>query len=139
MGRPRHSSRQIDRLLAAFMRDPGMWRYGYELAKDAGIPTGTLYPALLRLADDDYLEDHWELPDDRGGRVRRMYRLTPAGIEVAFTPLGFFSSVSTFAPVWIVMPCFSKDFIAKAETSSSSTGRMRSMISTTVTFTPSAL
>ena len=50
MGRPRHSSRQIDRLLAAFMRDPGMWRYGYELAKDAGIPTGTLYPALLRLA-----------------------------------------------------------------------------------------
>ena len=59
---PRHSSRQIDRLLAAFMRDPGMWRYGYELAKDAGIPTGTLYPALLRLADDDYLEDHWELP-----------------------------------------------------------------------------
>ena len=56
MGRPRHSSRQIDRLLAAFMRDPGMWRYGYELAKDSGIPTGTLYPALLRLADDDYLE-----------------------------------------------------------------------------------
>ena len=83
MGRPRHSSRQIDRLLAAFMRDPGMWRYGYELAKDAGIPTGTLYPALLRLADDDYLEDHWELPDDRGGRVRRMYRLTPSGMGFA--------------------------------------------------------
>jgi len=83
MGRPRHSSRQIDRLLAAFMRDPGQWRYGYELAKDAGIPTGTLYPALLRLADDEYLEDHWELPDDRGGRVRRMYRLTPAGMGFA--------------------------------------------------------
>ncbi len=66
-----------------FMRDPGQWRYGYELAKEAGIPTGTLYPALLRLADDEYLDDHWELPDDRGGRVRRMYRLTPAGMGFA--------------------------------------------------------
>jgi PadR family transcriptional regulator, regulatory protein PadR len=83
MGRPRHSSRQIDRLLTAFMRDPSAWRYGYELAKEAGIPTGTLYPALLRLADDDFLDDHWELPDDRGGRVRRMYRLTPAGTDFA--------------------------------------------------------
>ncbi len=83
MGRPRHSSRQIDRLLTAFMGDPSAWRYGYELAKEAGIPTGTLYPALLRLADDDFLDDHWELPDDRGGRVRRMYRLTPAGLEFA--------------------------------------------------------
>jgi len=50
----------------------------------------------------------------------------PAPLRTPFTP----------APVRIFMPCFSKALRAKALISSSSTGRMRSMTSTTVTSAP---
>ena len=52
-------------------------------------------------------------------------------------PLPFASD--TFAPSTKVMPCRANCLRAKAEISSSSTGRMRSSASTTVTFAPSAL
>ena len=82
MGRPRHSSRQVDSLLAVLMADPDRWRYGYELASAAGIGSGTLYPALARLADDGLLEHRWELPS-ASGRPRHFYRLTAAGLRLA--------------------------------------------------------
>ena len=47
-----------------------------------------------------------------------------------------FFKLLTVAPVMIFIPCFSKDLWAKAAISASSTGRMRSTTSTTVTSTP---
>ncbi len=82
MGRPRHSSRQVRGLLAVLLSDADRWRYGYELAEAAGIGSGTLYPALARLADDGYLEHRWELPAP-SGRPRHFYRLTAAGARFA--------------------------------------------------------
>jgi DNA-binding PadR family transcriptional regulator len=64
------------------LSDPERWRYGYELAQAARIGSGTLYPALARLADDGYLEHRWELPEP-GGRPRHFYRLTTAGSRFA--------------------------------------------------------
>ena len=80
MGRKRHSSKQVDTLLDAFLDDPPRWRFGYELAKQLGIGSGTLYPALMRLADDGYLERRW---DTEGPKPRHLYRLTPDGLEFA--------------------------------------------------------
>jgi PadR family transcriptional regulator PadR len=80
MGRKRHRSRQIDALLAAFLDDPARWRFGYELSKQLRIGSGTLYPALMRLADDGLLEHRW---DDEGPKPRHLYRLTPDGLEFA--------------------------------------------------------
>lgn len=80
MGRRRHSSRQVDSLLSAFLDDPPRWRFGYELSRELGIGAGTLYPALMRLADDGYLEHRWDVD---AGRPRHMYRLSPDGIEFA--------------------------------------------------------
>lgn len=57
----------------------------------------------------------------------------------AFTPLAETLISSTPAPVMIVMPCLASDFSRKAETSLSSTGTIRSSISTTVTSAPMSL
>jgi hypothetical protein len=47
-----------------------------------------------------------------------------------------FSSFATFAPVMILMPCFSKRLRACAAISASSTGRICGSTSTTVTSAP---
>jgi DNA-binding PadR family transcriptional regulator len=81
MGRKRHSSKQIDALLQAFLDDPPRWRFGYELSKQLGIGSGTLYPALMRLAEDGYLEQKWDA--ESGRNPRHMVRLAPDGLEFA--------------------------------------------------------
>jgi DNA-binding PadR family transcriptional regulator len=80
VGRKRHSSRQVDALLEAFLEEPERWRFGYELSKQLGIGSGTLYPALMRLAEDGYLEQRW---DTDGPKPRHVYRLAPDGLEFA--------------------------------------------------------
>ena len=87
MGRPRHSSEQITRLLGVLCADPERWRYGYELSAEASISAGTMYPALARLADDGLLEHRWELPSENG-HPRHLYRLTAAGIDFAAARVG---------------------------------------------------
>jgi PadR family transcriptional regulator PadR len=80
MGRQRHASKQIDSLVAAFLEEPERWRFGYELSKQLRIGSGTLYPALMRLADDGLLEHRW---DTGPAKPRHLYRLTPDGLEFA--------------------------------------------------------
>ena len=43
------------------------------------LPTGTLYPALRRLDRAGYVDSEWSVV---GGRKRRTYRLTAAGVRV---------------------------------------------------------
>jgi PadR family transcriptional regulator, regulatory protein PadR len=85
MGRKRHASKQVDSLLRAFLEEPERWRFGYELSKELRIGSGTLYPALMRLAEDGYLEQRW---DDEHAKPRHMYRLAPDGLEFARVRLG---------------------------------------------------
>ena len=59
----------------------GAWRYGYDLSRETGIPSGTLYPILIRLTGRGLLEARWE--EAAGGRRRRSYRLTGEGIRYA--------------------------------------------------------
>ncbi len=62
--------------------------------------------------------------------------LLPPASMVTVTLSAFFFAPFTSAPVRIFMPCFSNALRAKAPISSSSTGRMRSSTSTTVTSAP---
>jgi len=78
VARPRHSSKQIDALLEELAREPERWRFGYELSRELAIGSGTLYPALIRLADAGLLEQRWEQPN--GQRPRHMYRLSCDGV-----------------------------------------------------------
>ena len=40
--------------------EPLMWRHGYDIARETGVKSGTLYPILIRLADRGLLEASWE-------------------------------------------------------------------------------
>lgn len=59
------------------------WRHGYDLSRDAGIKSGTLYPLLMRLEAQHYLEAKWQAPAELGRPARHAYRLTAAGRQLA--------------------------------------------------------
>ena len=65
--------------LLAFLESPRSWRYGYDLMKEAGLSSGTLYPLLARLAEDGWLESRWEESELPGRPPRQLYRLTATG------------------------------------------------------------
>jgi PadR family transcriptional regulator, regulatory protein PadR len=71
----------LERVLRVFLADPAAPRYGYDLMKASGLPSGTLYPMLARLQKQGLVSSAWE-PAGTGGRPpRRYYRLTDDGIE----------------------------------------------------------
>ncbi len=68
------------RVLLALAADPAQWRYGYDLATEVHLKSGSLYPILIRLAERELLETSWE-PGPPGRPPRHLYRLTPTGRE----------------------------------------------------------
>lgn len=83
MLRNRPPSRQARAVLAVFLEAPLAWRHGYELAKLAGLSSGTLYPLLVRLHDRELLEARWEEPERPGRPPRHAYRLSSRGLVLA--------------------------------------------------------
>ena len=72
------------RTVLALMAGAGpRWWHGYELCQQAGIKSGTLYPLLIRLAAQHYLEAEWQQPADAGRPPRHAYRLTATGRQLA--------------------------------------------------------
>lgn len=82
MKRIRRPSQQTRAVLAALSADPTAWRYGYDLSRETGLASGTLYPLLMRLDQRGLLTARWE-PPRQGRRARHVYRLTTAGLEYA--------------------------------------------------------
>jgi len=64
-------------------RQPRTWQYGYELSKETGLKSGTLYPLLIRLSDQGLLESQWREPERPGKPPRHAYRLTANGLVFA--------------------------------------------------------
>lgn len=83
MARRRNISKQTRLLLAALVDAPTETWYGYDLCKKTGLKSGTLYPILMRLGDQGYLSSEWCAPEQQGRPPRRVYALTPAGLEFA--------------------------------------------------------
>ncbi len=82
---PRRSniSPQTRAVLAVLATQPQAWRHGYDLSRDTGLKSGTLYPLLIRLADQGLLEAEWRAPLTPGRPARHAYRLTGAGLALA--------------------------------------------------------
>jgi PadR family transcriptional regulator, regulatory protein PadR len=78
--RNRPPSAQAISVLRALAADPARWRYGYDLATEVNLKSGSLYPMLVRLADRGLLETSWE-PGQGSRPPRHVYRLSPAGRE----------------------------------------------------------
>jgi PadR family transcriptional regulator, regulatory protein PadR len=83
MPRKPNSSRQTRTLLAALLERPQSWRHGYDLAKETGLRSGTLYPLLIRLSEQGLLEQQWQEAERPGLPSRHVYRLTAAGLALA--------------------------------------------------------
>ena len=89
----------LERVLRAFLADPAARRYGYDLMKAAGLKSGTLYPLLGRLEDEELVTSAWETPQQDGQRPRKYYRLTAKGAEVARLELAQVSADRRRPPV----------------------------------------
>lgn len=72
-------------LLKALSLRAREWRHGYDLMKETGLLSGTLYPLLMRMTDQGLVEAEWREPAQPGRPARHAYRLTAAGIALART------------------------------------------------------
>ncbi|WP_077512346.1 PadR family transcriptional regulator [Sphingomonas sp. LM7] len=59
------------------------WRHGYDLMKETGLSSGTLYPLLMRMTDQGLVEAEWHEPAQPGRPARHAYRLTAEGFALA--------------------------------------------------------
>lgn len=80
---------QTQAVVAALLDHPSAPRYGLELAKTAGLASGTIYPILTRLERAGWVRSELETIDPRaaGRRPRRYYMLTGEGEAVARTEI----------------------------------------------------
>ncbi len=75
-------SPQTSQVFRELLDSPQEWRHGYDMSRRTGLKSGTLYPILIRLAEQKVLETKWE--DAKTGRpARHLYRLTQKGVHVA--------------------------------------------------------
>ncbi|WP_018352598.1 PadR family transcriptional regulator [Longispora albida] len=58
-------------------------RWGLEVIKLTGRPSGSVYPLLDRLERAGWVHSEWEQDNDRRGPRRRMYTLTAGGAAEA--------------------------------------------------------
>lgn len=83
MSRTRALSHHARTVLAVLLDACGQWSHGYELAQVANVKSGTLYPLLIRLETQGYLEAEWQQPAEGGRPPRHAYRLTATGVQLA--------------------------------------------------------
>lgn len=78
---PKRMTRQTLRLLEAFLSDLNREWYGFDLMERTGLQSGTIYPMLHRLLEDEWLSSFREQIDPRreGRPPRCLYRLTGLG------------------------------------------------------------
>jgi DNA-binding PadR family transcriptional regulator len=79
----RRPSPQTLLVLEALTRELGGWRHGYDLARETGVASGTLYPVLIRLAERGMVEACWDESVERGRPRRHLYRITAEGVALA--------------------------------------------------------
>jgi PadR family transcriptional regulator, regulatory protein PadR len=72
-------------LLRVFLEDPAEARYGYDLMRQTGFPSGKLYPILARLESAGWLVKELEdvEPAVVGRPPRRHYRLSGEAVITA--------------------------------------------------------
>ncbi len=76
-------SRQTLAVLDALLGRAGQWQHGYSLSQSTGIPSGTLYPILMRLEKLHWLETRGEEVKTPGRPPRHPYRLSGTAREWA--------------------------------------------------------
>lgn len=101
MGRTRRPSPQTINVLGALAGRPAEWRYGYDLSRETGLKSGTLYPLLIRLHDAGLLEAEWRPSSQPGRPARHAYRLTEGGVALARRTMADQASALTLASTFV--------------------------------------
>ena len=83
MIRTRRPSPQMRRLIERLYANAPVAQHGYELMKETGLASGTLYPLLMRMTDQGLVEAEWHPPAQPGRPPRHAYRLTTTGLALA--------------------------------------------------------
>lgn len=83
MARTANSSPQTLSVLEVLLESPRSWHYGYALSQRTGLKSGTLYPILVRLAEQGWLDTEWAESHEPGRPPRHTYRLTGEGAKAA--------------------------------------------------------
>ena len=87
------------KVLHVFLENPKQQLAGVDIQKLSGVPTGTLYPIVLRFESAGWLESKWEdvNPREAGRPRRRFYWLTADGFARANEA---FSHLGSEVPAW---------------------------------------
>jgi DNA-binding PadR family transcriptional regulator len=87
------------KVLHVFLENPQQQLAGVDIQKLSGVPTGTLYPIVLRFESAGWLESKWEdvNPREAGRPRRRFYWLTAEGFARANEA---FSHLGSEVPAW---------------------------------------
>lgn len=97
MARASNISPQTLSVLELLLESPRSWHYGYALSQRTGLKSGTLYPILVRLAEQGWLDTQWSESDEPGRPPRHTYRLTGEGAKSARQRIAEFGSSRTRA------------------------------------------
>ena len=81
----RRITEQTERILETLLTDPTAEWWGTRIAPTAGLKSGSLYPALMRMERFGWLASRWEEVDPSEARRprRRLYHLTAEGQRTA--------------------------------------------------------
>ena len=91
MPRASNISPQTLSVLELLLEAPRSWHYGYALSQRTGLKSGTLYPILVRLAEQGWLDTQWSESEEPGRPPRHTYRLTAEGAKSARQRLAEFA------------------------------------------------
>ena len=80
-------TRSTAQVLSIMLENSTRWVYGYDLIQTAQISSGTLYPILSRLLDDEWVEARWQESPHPGRPPRHQYRLSTKGRALARSAL----------------------------------------------------
>ena len=83
MPRTPNGSPQTLAVLAVLLTRPREWQHGLAIARATRLQSGTLYPLVMRLAENGYLEARWKPSNLPGRPPRHEYRLTATGQALA--------------------------------------------------------
>jgi hypothetical protein len=94
------------KVFKVLLDDPAGRHYGLEVGKTAGLPSGSIYPLLMRLEQAGWLTSDWEDVDPKaaGRPRRRLYQLTGRGAEIGRRALE--EAQRDLAPGWGGAPGF---------------------------------
>lgn len=83
-------TRQVLAVLAALLAAPPPchMRFGYEILRETGLTSGSVYPILHRLEEAGWLVSAEEPSPEKGRPPRRCYRFTELGEAEAKKALG---------------------------------------------------